>query len=186
VGGKNAIKVDVRVIAATNKDLEQAMREGKFREDLYYRLNVVTIFVPPLRERKGDIPVLVEHFLKKYNEENGKNVNSVSKEAMECLLNYHWPGNIRELENCMERAVILAPGETIYKEYLPFNIRQVELVKEKPGEEKPMEEYLSEMEKGLIRSALERSGGVIARAANLLGMNERKLRYRIQKYGLSA
>ena len=119
VGSNQTIKIDVRVIAATNRNLEEAIRKGAFREDLYYRLNVVTLSLPPLRERKEDIPILIDHFLKKYSRENKKEVSSLTKEAKDLLLHYDYPGNVRELENIIERAVVLCRGENITSQDLP-------------------------------------------------------------------
>jgi len=119
VGGTQTISVDVRVVAATNKDLKKEVREGRFRQDLYYRLNVIPIHLPPLRDRRRDITLLVNHFLEKYNLENGRNVNKISPEAVDRLLRYSWPGNVRELENCIERAVVMSPGEALTAGILP-------------------------------------------------------------------
>ena len=122
VGGTHTIRVDVRVVAATNTDLKEAIRQGRFRQDLYYRLNVVPIHLPPLRERREDIPMLVDHFLEKYNRENGKNVTKISREVLDHLLAYSWPGNVRELENCMEHAVVMSPGNTVSMSLLPTEV----------------------------------------------------------------
>ena len=122
VGGERTIQVDVRVVAATNKDLVKETREGRFREDLYYRLNVIPIHLPPLRERREDVPLLVNHFLEKYNRENEKNLSRISPEALDRLLGYPWPGNVRELENCIERAVVMSPADALTAGLLPEDI----------------------------------------------------------------
>jgi Nif-specific regulatory protein len=122
VGGAQTIRVDVRVVAATNTDLKEAIRRGQFRQDLYYRLNVVPIHLPPLRERREDIPMLVDHFLEKYNQENGKTVTKISREVLDHLLAYSWPGNVRELENCIEHAVVMSPGNTLSASLLPAEV----------------------------------------------------------------
>jgi len=122
VGGTQTIRADVRVVAATNTNLKEVLRQGRFRRDLYYRLNVVPIHLPPLRERREDIPMLVDHFLEKYNRENGKTVTKISREVLDHLLVYSWPGNVRELENCIERAVVMSPGKTLLITLLPAEI----------------------------------------------------------------
>jgi len=125
VGGTKPVRVDVRLLAATNRDLEQAVANGEFRPDLYYRLQVIQIFLPPLRERREDIPALVEHFIEKFNKENGKNIKFVSPEAMDLLMKYNWPGNIRELENAIERGVVLADADSdlITPDLLPISVQ---------------------------------------------------------------
>ena len=188
VGSSQTIKVDVRVISATNRNLEEAIQKGTFREDLYYRFNVVTITLPPLRERKEDIPPLLEHFLKKYSRENNKAVVSVTKEAKDLLMNYNYPGNIRELENIIERAVVLCRGETITKQDLPLNLQESEVEESlerarKSGRSLP--ETLEEIERHRIAQALQKSGGVQTKAAEELGISERVLRYKMKKYKIS-
>jgi two-component system NtrC family response regulator len=184
LGSNQTIKSDVRVIAATNRNLEEAIKKGTFREDLYYRLNVVTISLPPLRERKEDIPLLMEHFLKKYNRENNKKVNSLSKEARDLLLRHEYPGNVRELENIIERAVVLCRGETLTTQDLPLNLRdsKTEAALERAREGRNLPDTLEEIERQLIAKALERSGGVQTKAAEELGISERVLRYKMKKY----
>jgi len=184
LGSNQTIKSDVRVIAATNRNLEEAIKKGTFREDLYYRLNVVTISLPLLRERKEDIPLLVEHFLKKYNRENNKKVNSLSKEARDLLLRYEYPGNVRELENIIERAVVLCRGDTLTTQDLPLNLRdsKTETALERAREGRSLPDTLEEIERQLIAKALERSGGVQTKAAEELGISERVLRYKMKKY----
>ena len=187
VGSNQTIRSDVRVIAATNRNLEGAIQKGTFREDLYYRLNVVTLSLPPLRERKEDIPLLVEHFLKKYNRENKKNVASLSKEARDLLMRYDYPGNVRELENIVERAVVLCRGDTLTTQDLPLNLRegQAESALERGGGTQSLPDTLEEIERQLIVKALERSGGVQTKAAEELGISERVLRYKMKKYSLA-
>jgi two-component system NtrC family response regulator len=188
VGSSQTIKVDVRFISATNRNLEEAIQKGTFREDLYYRFNVVTITLPPLRERKEDIPPLVEHFLKKYSRENNKAVVSVTKEAKDLLMNYNYPGNIRELETIIERAVVLCRGDTITKQDLPLNLQESEVEESlerarKSGRNLP--ETLEEIERHRIAQALQKSGGVQTKAAEELGISERVLRYKMKKYKIS-
>ena len=187
VGSNQTIKIDVRVIAATNRNLEEAIRKGAFREDLYYRLNVVTLSLPPLRERKEDVPILIDHFLKKYSRENKKQVSSLTKEAKDLLLHYDYPGNVRELENIMERAVVLVRGENITSQDLPLNLRESksETAPEKSREGGSLPETLETLERQLIQSALERSGRIQTRAAEELGINERVLRYKMKKYKIT-
>jgi DNA-binding NtrC family response regulator len=187
LGSNRTMKSDVRVIAATNRNLEEGIKKGTFREDLYYRLNVVTISLPPLRGRKEDIPLLVEHFLKKYNGENKKNVTSLSKEAKDLLLRYDYPGNIRELENIIERAVVLCRGDTLTTQELPLNLKdsKVEAALERAGERRSLPGTLEEIERQLISQALGKSGGVQTKAAEELGISERVLRYKMKKYRIS-
>jgi two-component system NtrC family response regulator len=184
LGSNQTIKSDVRIIAATNRNLEEAIQQGAFREDLYYRLNVVTISLPPLRERKEDIPPLVEHFLEKYNRENKKKVTSLSKEVRDLLLNYRYPGNVRELENIIERAVVLCRGETLTVQDLPLNLResQVEAALERARQSRDLPAALEEIERQMIANALEKSSGVQTKAAAELGISERVLRYKMKKY----
>jgi DNA-binding NtrC family response regulator len=187
LGSNQIIKSDVRIIAATHRNLEEAIRQGTFREDLYYRLNVVTISLPPLRERKEDIPPLVEHFLKKYNRENRKNVTSLSREVRDLLMNYQYPGNVRELENIIERAVVLCRGETLTIQDLPLNLREskVEAALEGARQSGNLPGALEEIERRMISSALERSSGVQTKASADLGISERVLRYKMKKYKIA-
>jgi len=187
VGSNQTIRSDVRVITATNRNLEEAIQKGTFREDLYYRLNVVTVSLPPLRERKEDIPLLVEHFLKKYNRENRKNVTSLSKEARDLLIRYDYPGNVRELENIIERAVVLCRGDTLNTQDLPLNLREAktEVAPERDQESRSLPDALEEIERQLISKALARSGGVQTKAAEELGISERVLRYKMKKYKIT-
>jgi two-component system NtrC family response regulator len=187
LGSNQTIRTDVRVITATNRDLEQAVKKEVFREDLYYRLNVVAIFLPPLRERRIDIPPLIDHFLKKYSKKNRKPVPKISKEVTDLLLQYDYPGNVRELENIIERSMVVSRGDMITTQDLPFQVR------EETKESKlhldaaggSLNSMISEIERDLIVKALEKHGGVQTKAAESLGINERVLRYKMQKYGLS-
>ncbi len=194
VGGVKTISVDIRVVAATNKDLETEVKEGKFREDLFYRLNVIPIHIPPLRERPSDIPLLVDYFLRKYSKDKGRKIEGVSEDAMKILMKYDWPGNVRELENIIERLVILSNGKTIKKEDLPIQIiekvgAQISTTlptgeMEIPEEGLSLSEAVSNLEKTLILKALERTGGIKNRAAKLLKMNRTTLIEKMKKLGL--
>jgi len=186
VGGAQPIKVDVRVIASTNKNLISEVKEKRFREDLFYRLNVVAIFLPPLRERKEDIPLLVDHFLEKATKASGKKIYQVAKGAMELLTEYSWPGNIRELENVVERAVVMMEeGETIITpSHLSLHLRGLPdgIIFEFPEESASLDEVVSAFEKELIVKALYQTKGVQSQAAQLLGITERSMWHRIKKY----
>jgi len=190
VGGLEELPADIRVIAATNQDLTKAVAEGRFREDLYYRINVIPIVLPPLRERREDIPLLTEHFLAKYSEEMGKAVGSVSRPAMDLLLRYEWPGNIRELENVIERAVALEATPAVLVESLPPAIRGIvprnggAATEALPESGFDLEAHVKEIERGYIAQALQRAGGVQVKAAELLGMSFRSFRYYVKKYNL--
>jgi DNA-binding NtrC family response regulator len=187
LGGNQTLHSDVRVISATNRDLEQRVKEGAFREDLFYRLNVVMMSIPPLRERREDIPPLIDHFLKRYAEENGKEIAGLSHEAQDVLLKYDYPGNVRELENIIERAVVIARDAVIAVEDLPFREAGIE---EAAGGRKADDGLLrgsiEELEKKLLSEAMEKAGDHQTRAAELLGISERMLRYKLKKYGLKA
>ena len=184
LGSNFNLKADVRVITATHRNLEEAIKKGLFREDLYYRLNVITITLPPLRERREDIPLLIDHFLQKYSKANQKSISDISKEARALLLRYPYPGNVRELENLVERAVVLCRSEVITTEDLPFHLREerAESLLELPAGEKSLPEILEEVEKDRIVKALDRHHGVQTRAAESLGLSERMLRYKMKKY----
>ena len=191
VGGLEELQADIRVIAATNQDLSRLIVEGRFREDLYYRINVIPITLPPLRERREDIPLLAEHFLAKYSEQMRKDVSSLSREAMEFLTAYDWPGNIRELENVIERAVALEGTPTILPDSLSEQIRgesarpaSVSVADALPASGFDLEAHVQEIERGYIAEALKRAGGVQVRAAELLGMSFRSFRYYVKKYNL--
>ena len=175
------IRVDVRILAATHRDLEGLLKTGQFREDLYYRLNVVTILLPPLRERRQDLPLLMDHFLKLFAEKNRKTIRGFTQDARQALLRYDYPGNVRELENIIERAVVLTRDEVIGREDLPLSVPEAE---EGKGGEITLTAATEGTERRMIREALARSGGVQTRAAELLGIGERALRYKLKKYGL--
>jgi len=186
LGSNLNLKTDVRIITATHRNLEEAMRKGLFREDLYYRLNVISIHLPPLRERKEDIPLLIHHFLKKYSELNQKKIQDLSKEARILLLRHSYPGNVRELENLVERAVVLCRGEVITTQDLPFHLQEGPSEKqwEVSGKTKTLPDSLEEIERDLIVKALHQHQGVQTRAAESLGISERVLRYKMKKYGI--
>jgi len=189
VGGLEELQADIRVIAATNQNLSKAVADGRFREDLYYRINVIPIALPPLRERREDIPLLAEHFLTKYTEQMGKSVTSISHGAMEVLLAHEWPGNIRELENVLERAVALEATPSILPESLPPALRGGPRNAGQAAEALPavgfdLEAHVQGIERGYIAQALQRAGGVQVRAAELLGMSFRSFRYYVKKYNL--
>jgi two-component system response regulator AtoC len=184
--------VSVRIVAATVKDLDKEAREGRFREDLFYRLNVLPIHLPPLRERPEDIPALTSHFLGKYKERHGIKVGSVSPEAMTVLMDYPWPGNVREMENAIERSVLLAEGENITVSALPPAVRE-KMGSASPGtalkkgiysDSLSIKKAARDMEEYLIRRALERSHGNRTHAAELLELSHRALLYKIKEYGI--
>ena len=184
VGSNFNLKTDVRVITATHRDLEEAMKKGEFREDLYYRLNVISIHLPPLRERKEDIPLLIDYFLKKYSKQNQKAISDISKEARNLLLHYPYPGNVRELENFIERAVVLCRGEIITTQDLPFHLQEGKTEREWEFQKrvKSLPESLEEVERDLIVKALHQHQGIQTKAAESLGISERVLRYKMKKY----
>jgi len=190
VGGTRDIRVDVRIIAATNRDLEKAVREGMFREDLFYRLRVIPILIPPLRERREDIPLLIQHFLDFFNKELRKNTREVDAEAMERMMRYHWAGNIRELRNAIERIMILEDTERIGLSHLPSEILTYRPPVPDPTVVEPSATApvggmtLGEMERRAIRQALDQAGRNQVRAAKLLGITRDTLRYRMKKFGL--
>jgi transcriptional regulator with PAS, ATPase and Fis domain len=187
VGGKEMVKVDVRIISATNKDLEQELEKGGFREDLYYRLNVVHIELPPLRERAEDIPVLVEHFVAKYNAEFDRQVRQVKPEAMQALVECRWPGNVRQLEAVIERAVLMTDGDVLTLRDIgsQLNKRRAEPVAS-PYELPEDGIDFEQLEKELIQKAMQRAGGVATKAARLLKMNYKAFLYRLEKFGIRA
>ena len=185
VGGTERIEVDVRIIAATNRDLEQKIKDGSFREDLYYRLNVVSINIPPLRERREDILPLIENFIDKYCKENNKEKLEVSKETFDVLIKYSYPGNVRELENIIERAVVLTRGKVITLNDLPMNIKGFKDEKALGSlDEGTLTDQVEALEKQLIYDALQESGGNQTKAGKLLGLTERNLRYKLKKYNI--
>ncbi len=190
VGGVRTIKVDVRVVAASNRDLKEEVEAGRFREDLFYRLNVVHLHLPPLRQRQEDIPLLAGHFIRKYVQENLRDKTRITPEALKVLIQYAWPGNVRELENVMERAVILCSNNVISPQDLPAELAPA------PAESRldidrfiplntPLPEALDGIEEQMIRRALEKSGQVQVRAAELLGITKSLLQYKLKKYHLT-
>jgi Nif-specific regulatory protein len=183
VGGSATIKADVRIVTATNRDLEALIQEGKFREDLYYRLNIFPIMVPPLRERKTDILLLADYFINKYSKEHVKQIKSVSTTATDMLMNYHWPGNVRELENCIERALILSTDGVIHSYQLPPNLQRSdgEAAHEAGATFKGI---MANMEREIIIEELKRSRGNMAKAARELGITERMIGLRVAKHGI--
>lgn len=181
VGGEKTIRADVRLIAATSRNLEDQVREGRFREDLYYRLNVVPIFLPPLRDREGDIPLLIDLFLRRFNKDN-RGKKSISADALKVMLEYNWPGNVRELENTIERLVVMSQGNMIKSSDLPLNITSPE-VKNLPAKGS-LTSAIEETEKLRILDALEKTGWIRARASRLLGITPRQIGYKIVKYGI--
>jgi DNA-binding NtrC family response regulator len=188
LGGVENIKVDVRIIAATNVDLRRMMEESKFREDLYYRLHVITITLPALRERKEDIPLLAQHFLDKYGDENHKNGMELTPDALDLLLEYDWPGNVRELENVIERATVLCPGTRIDTELIPEHVRTARPFQIPqfvvPPEGISFKEVTGDFERRLIESTLEAAGGVQKRAAELLHIKPTTLNEMIKRYDI--
>jgi len=183
VGGINTIKVDVRIIAATNRNLEALVEEGKFRHDLYYRLNVFPIHLPPLRERKTDILLLADHFVEKYSKANNKNIRRISTPAIDMLMSYHWPGNVRELENCIERAVILSNDDVIHGHHLPPTLQTAEATG--TTTKGTLQEMLDNMEREFILDALKSARGNQTKAAQILGITERVMGLRVKKYGIN-
>jgi len=185
VGDTKTISVDVRIIASTNRDLAEEIRKGNFREDLYYRLNVITIDVPPLRERREDIPELIKHFLQTFNSKAKRNIKGVSQSAMKTLMNYDWPGNVRELENLLERAVVLAEGEILEVSALPEDMREgTETVSVRQTEGFTLKDCLKDPEKQIIKRALEQAGWNRKKAANLLDINRTTLYNKMKEYQL--
>ena len=198
VGGSKQVKVDVRVISATNKDLRKEMEKGRFREDLFYRLNVVQMILPPLRSRKEDVPALAHYFIRKYAAAHKKEVEEISSDALMYLINYSYPGNIRELENIVEHAVAVTNKNVLTDEDLPAHVKGVSISEEfklfertAPGgpdlffnKGVSLDDELATHEKCLLLGALKRSNGVQKRAAELLGINYRSFRHRLEKYGL--
>ncbi|MBW8877268.1 MAG: sigma-54-dependent Fis family transcriptional regulator [Acidobacteria bacterium] len=190
LGGLEIIRVDVRIIAATNADLEAAVQQGHFREDLYYRLNVITVSLPPLRQRTEDVPLLAQHFLAHYARENEKPIRTISPQAMELLLDYHWPGNVRELENAIERAVVLSTGEVLTEELLPSSVRLREssglLPPTLPSNGIAFKDAVSEYERQIIIRALQSCGGVQKRAAELLQVKPTTLHEMMKRLNISS
>jgi len=183
LGGTRTLKADVRIIAATNKDLEKGLREGTFREDLYYRLNVFPIYLPPLRERKTDILLLAEHFLSQYVREHDKEIKRITTPAIDMLMAYHWPGNVRELENWMEAAILMCEDKVIHSYHFPPTLQTAEA----SGTQirTPLSTALKSYEREMVIDALKSSRGNIAKAARLLSTTERILGYRIKKLNIA-
>jgi Nif-specific regulatory protein len=182
VGGLETIKTNVRIVVATHKNLEEQIKEGLFREDLYYRINVFPIYMPPLRERKDDIMLLADYFLEKIATENNKNISRISTPAIDMLTRYHWPGNIRELENCIERAVLLCNDDVIRSEHLPPSLQMIK--KTEPVAQRSLTEVIENKERELIVDALKKFDGSQRRTAKELGISERILGYKIKKFGI--
>jgi two-component system response regulator PilR (NtrC family) len=191
VGGTEDIRVDVRIIAATNKELEEAVKEKRFREDLFYRLNVIQIKLPPLRDRREDIQILANHFLKKYSQELSKNISKISPEALQILLNYEYPGNVRELQNIIERAVALEGSSDLSAHNLSSYLSEQPLLRkgpidiEIPNDGIDLEKMVEDLERTLLLKALDKTKGIKKKAAELLHINFRSMRYRLEKYGLN-
>ena len=181
VGSSRPIRVNVRIMAASHRPLEDLIKAGQLREDLYYRLNVVTIFIPPLRERRSDVALLLDHFLRYYAEKNGKTIRGLTPEGRDILLRYDYPGNVRELENIIERAVVLTRDDVIGSGDLPLTVQELEIAD--GDRETNLTVAVEALERRMIRDALARSDGIQTRAAELLGMGERALRYKLTKYG---
>ncbi|MGB7950069.1 MAG: sigma-54 dependent transcriptional regulator [Candidatus Binatia bacterium] len=181
VGSSLAVKVNVRLLAASHRPLEALIKAGQLREDLYYRLNVVTILIPPLRERRSDLSLLIDHFLRRFAEKNGKTIRGLTHETRDILLRYDYPGNVRELENLVERAVVLTRDDVIGSGDLPLTVQEPEIAD--GDRETNLTVAVEALERRMIRDALARSEGVQTRAAELLGISERALRYKLNKYG---
>ncbi|MCA0447464.1 MAG: sigma-54 dependent transcriptional regulator [Bacteroidetes bacterium] len=185
IGGNQQRQADVRIVAATHRNLEEMIKTGAFREDLFYRLNVVMIEIPPLRKRRTDIPVLADHFIRKFSEENGKKVTALSREAFDKLMKYDFPGNVRELQNLLERAVILCRGDQITTADFPANLSSKEKTENDPEDlSAGYEEKLAKFETTMIQEALRQTTGNQSAAARLLGISERHLRSRLERLGL--
>ncbi len=182
LGGTDSVRVNVRVIAATNKDMEKAIADGTFREDLYYRLNVFTIFVPPLRDRKADLLLLADHFLEKFSREHGKVIKRISTPAIDMLMSYHWPGNVRELENALERAVLVCDGQVIHGHHLPPSLQTAE--GSGTVTRVSLKDAVEGFERDLIQDALKTTRGNRAKAARLLDTTERILNYKVRNLGV--
>jgi len=194
VGGSEQLSVDVRIISATNRDLEREVMEGNFREDLYYRLNVINIHMPPLRERANEIPLLAQHFLGKYSEQMGKDIRKISSYALDILKSYNFPGNIRELENIIERSVALESSNIVLPDSLTLSSFKQTQVQNKPDTVSltlphrgiDLDNVLGQLEKDLLQQALDRTRGAKQKAAELLSISFRSFRYRLAKYGLAS
>jgi Nif-specific regulatory protein len=182
VGSQTPIRCNVRIVTATSRNLEEMIEQEKFRADLYYRLNVFPIYVPPLRERKSDILLLADHFVEKFSNNSGKEVRSISTAAIDLLMSYHWPGNVRELENCIERAVLLCPGHSLEAQHLPPTLQ-----KKDPSEKNSngsLDAALSALEYEMVVAELKACDGNMARAARKLGITERQMGLRVKRFGI--
>ncbi len=182
VGGVKTIKINVRIVAATNRSLEEEIAKNRFREDLYYRLNVFPIYIPPLKERKTDILLLAEHFLNKYAKENNKKITRISTLAIDLLNSYHWPGNVREIQNCMERAVLVCDADTIQATHLPPTLQRADTVDTR--QDLSLAHQVENFEKELIIDALKKARGIKSKAAHYLSTTERILGYKMQQYAI--
>ena len=182
LGSTETIKINVRMLAASNKDLERAMAAGTFREDLYHRLNVFTIFVPPLRERKADMLLLADHFLEKLSREHNKIIKRISTPAIDMLMSYHWPGNVRELENVLERAVLVCDGQVIHAHHLPPSLQTAE--SSGTVTRVSLGDAVDAYEKDLLQDVLKTTRGNRAKAARLLDTTERVLNYKVRRLGI--
>ena len=184
VGGNRTFHSDVRVISATNRDLEKEIKKGRFREDLFYRLNVVSINIPPLRDRREDLPPLMTHFLRQFSKENGLNIKGFSSKARDLLMKYDYPGNVRELENILERAVVIARGDHVETSDLPFSEGTADEAEKHPWKGRTLKEAMAHLEREMVRQAMTETENHQTRAAGILGISERMLRYKLKKYGL--
>jgi Nif-specific regulatory protein len=182
LGGHETLKADVRLIAATNKDLERAIEQGKFREDLFYRLNVFPIFIPPLRERKPDVLLLADHFLQRFSAEHGRDIRRLATPAIDMLASYHWPGNARELQNVIERAVLVCDGHVIHAHHLSPTLQTAEASGTVMSI--ALDDAVAAYEKDLLQDALKSARGNRAKAARLLRTTERIVNYKVRKLGI--
>jgi Nif-specific regulatory protein len=182
LGSTETTRANIRLVAATNKDLEKAITAGEFREDLFYRLNVFAIFVPPLRERRPDILLLADHFVEKFAREHGKKVKRISTPAIDMLASYHWPGNVRELANAIERATVVCDGQVLHAHHLPPTLQTAEA--SGTGQTASLSDALEAFEKDALQDALKSARGNRAKAARLLSTTERIFNYRVRKYGI--
>lgn len=184
LGGNQTIRSDLRIISATNRDLEGKLQDGTFREDLFYRLNVVVMNIPPLRERREDVPLLIEHFIARFSKENGKKIDGMSREAQDLLLKYNYPGNVRELENIIERAVVISRNPIISLRDLPFKKIPPEQLESQLTSKGSLRDSIESLEQRFIEQAMEEAGNNQTKAAEILGISERMLRYKLKKYDL--
>ncbi len=184
IGGNRTFHSDVRVISATNRDLESRMKDGEFREDLFYRLNVVGVTIPPLRDRREDLAPLMDHFLKRFSSENNRNIKGVSSKARDLLMKYDYPGNVRELENILERAVVIARGDIIEIADLPFSAAKENGAGNRNWKQGTLKDAMAFLEQEMVQDAMAETGNHQTRAARILGISERMLRYKLKKYNL--